>query len=161
LLFSFLQKIKPYPATSSTSSHCVEYKAKHVLTTIPIGVYESGTIAFDPPLPYPDSPYSQQQYQFKTKFWDDEEFIVALKKRGNEGICHYWQNLDHVLRSGNDYGPRGTSIQFYPGSKILFCTLNTEAMKALLGEDNVQTTNLSEERVAGPASRRIWKQSCR
>jgi Flavin containing amine oxidoreductase len=151
-----------YPALvttiDATTSNCIEYRAKHVLSTLPIGVYESGAVTYDPPLLYPAAPFKQQQYtkifyQFKTKFWNDREFIVALKKRGNQGFCHHWQNLDYRKRPTQRTGSLGgvgssnnVSREFYPNSKILFCTMTSEDMAALLGgAGNVPTTNLNEE----------------
>jgi Flavin containing amine oxidoreductase len=149
-----------YPALvttiDTTTNNCIEYRAKHILSTLPIGVYESGAVTYDPPLLHPNAPFKQQQYakifyQFKTKFWDDREFIVALRKRGNQGFCHHWQNLDYVMRPRQRTGRLGgnnnatLSREFYPGSKILFCTMTSEDMTALLGEGNVETTSLSDE----------------
>jgi len=118
------------------------FKAKRAILTAGVGVQNSGEIVFDPPFPYP-SPmkmalYVKVFYQFEEKFWkemDDRQFIVSLAEDfdgATNAKCHHWQSLDYS--SDLKTGPKKTSPDIVPGSKILFCTLLTEAFEALLDE---------------------------
>jgi Flavin containing amine oxidoreductase len=126
--------------TNVDSQGCPRYRfeAKRVISTLPVGVLRSQDVRFDPPLPYGENPfvmadYIKVFYQFDEKFWDgtdDKEFIVSLKKANNDGKCNTWTSLDYSSSANTPY----TSSQIIPGSRIIFCTLTTEALNQLLSE---------------------------
>lgn len=64
---------------------------------------------------------------------DDRQFLASLKKVENKGICHHWQNLDFP--------------GILPDSKILFCSLMSEALLEILDFDLTQ--DLPEEKIKG------------
>jgi hypothetical protein len=137
----------------SDSGDCVthQYNAKRVILTTSVGVVNEGIesgLSFEPELLFKDNPFEMKDYvkvfyQFEEKFWDDAEFIVSLKEEGNDGRCHHWQSLDFEHNQAG--GRKQTNTSFLPGSRIIFCTLMTEAFQGLLGKTGL--TKLTEDQL--------------
>jgi len=125
--------------TTDSSGACYAYDAKRVILTVSTGVLNKNLIEFDPPLRYPaprNNPmemhlYVKIFYQFENKFWDDTDYVLTLKDRGNNenggSLCSQWQNVDNYI----------------PNSRILMCTLTTPEWVALVGEAQRDTATLS------------------
>lgn len=116
-----------------------EYIAQRVISTVSVGVLNSGDIAFNPAFKYTDSPYEFTQYikvfyQFNTKFWDDTPFIYTQRPVGKRGQCHFWHDMDSLIT----------------GSAIIRCELMTEAFNALIDPTTKQLTAATLDSLLDP-----------
>jgi monoamine oxidase len=99
---------------------CLDYKAKRVIVTVPVGVLrgQGYAINFSPPLNIDVLPAVTGQYnkffcKFTSRFWDNTQYIGILRNEQFRGVCNHWQNVDYNI----------------PGSNILMCTLTNEGME--------------------------------
>lgn len=112
--------------------------ADHVLVTFSLGVLQNDDVIFEPALPkwkteaihgMSMGTYTKVYLQFPEKFWFDTEFaLYADKKRGWYPV---WQDLD--------------TVEFFPGSGIVFVTVTGEFSKRIeaLSDDQVEGEVLS------------------
>ncbi|WP_350352556.1 NAD(P)/FAD-dependent oxidoreductase [Microbacterium sp. A8/3-1] len=121
-----------------------EFTADRVVVTVPLGVLQAGSLAFDPPLP--DSVagpidrlgmgvFNKIFLQFPERFWNEESYVIrALGEAGEH--WHSWYDVSAV--SGIPTlltfaaGPFGRHMQELPDEEVVADVVR--ALRALYGD---------------------------
>lgn len=120
------------------------FASDDVVVTVPLGVLQSGTIRFDPPLPRRASAsiarlgmgvFNKIFVQFAEKFWDDGTYVIrALGAAGER--WHSWYDVSAI--SGIPTlltfaaGPLGRRMQTLPDAEVVADSVR--ALRALYGD---------------------------
>lgn len=90
-------------AVVTTAAHG-EFRAARAIVTVPIGVLQSGSIIFDPPLPEPVkgavkghtmNAFEKIILRFPTRFWEPD--VYAIRRQGSAAIWwHSWYDLSKL-----------------------------------------------------------------